>query len=616
MALVARRGPAPRVYHIWVGSRDLCLLFPSPFVALTDGSTFPASLVYSDSFPGSTDFHLRFKPYCRFWLYSTNRKNSSIRILLLFNMQAHSRLGHKFIPNKMHDVGLGHHHRSRLLVRIPNTHPLIIDTPSSNNTPIIPYLAVRGPPNEQGTMTPIILVGICLAGATCVILAISLVIRQQRKKASARTARTMERGVEAAKQSNEYQVQWRRSMSFNASHDTHVVNAVYGEKSRSSFESSDYHALSSNQIKVVNRAVITNSVISPVPKAALTSRMHPNLKAIDIQRANNPHAATRDYSSLVAPLPPAMFPTTPSSINTFYGPAIVRAHAEQNLPHSSAMRALAVAAGIATTPTSPTFEIHQQADKGEVELPIRFSPLRESTFGDGMKLGQHLGLRTSRENEREGVMSVQSANPQDHISPISQDGSSIRNVPSRPGTAGTFGQPLGSGFSFGSRVPYRTHRHAASSLSMADVKSVRISYASGQSSPGLAASFARSHSPHGSFSHSHGRTDSVASGTSNVITRKVQTVFPPLLPDELVLAVGDKVTLLETFDDEWCVVGRDRFGEVEVGAVPAYVFTKLRTGEKMERPMRSTSLGVKVEMSNAPGAAWSSRDEVISWSNF
>ncbi|KAF8747723.1 hypothetical protein RHS01_11278 [Rhizoctonia solani] len=311
-----------------------------------------------------------------------------------------------------------------------------------------------------------------------------------------------------------------------------------------------------------------------------------------------------------------MFPTTPSSINTFYGPAIVRAHAEQNLPHSSAMRALAVAAGIATTPTSPTFEIHQQADKGEVELPIRFSPFRESTFGDGMKLGQHLGLRTSRENEREGVTSVQSANPQDHISPISQDGSSIRNVPSRPGTAGTFGQPLGSGFSFGSRVPYRTHRHAASSLSMADVKSVRISYASGQSSPGLAASFARSHSPHGSFSHSHGRTDSVASGTSNVITRKVQTVFPPLLPDELVLAVGEKVTLLETFDDEWCVVGRDRFGEVEVGAVPAYVFTKLRTGEKMERPMRSTSLGVKVEMSNAPGAAWSSRDEVISWSNF
>lgn len=31
---------------------------------------------------------------------------------------------------------------------------------------------------------------------------------------------------------------------------------------------------------------------------------------------------------------------------------------------------------------------------------------------------------------------------------------------------------------------------------------------------------------------------------------------------------------MQTFDDEWCVVGRDRFGEVEVGAVPAYVFTK------------------------------------------
>jgi hypothetical protein len=270
----------------------------------------------------------------------------------------------------------------------------------------------------------------------------------------------------------------------------------------------------------------------------------------------------RDRSPLVAPLPPAMFPTTPSSINTFYGPAIARAHAEQSLPNSSAMRALAVAAGIATTPSSPNLETHQQADKAGVELPIRISPFRESTFGDGMKLGQHLGLRTSRETERGGVTSVSS---QERISPTSQDGSPVRNAAPRPGTAGTFGQPPGSGFSFGARVPYRTHRHAASSLSIADVRSVRISckfcvctpavigiltisyfiaaVASGHSSPGLAGSFAQGgHSPHGSFSHSHGRTDSAASGTSNVITRKVQTAFPPLLPDELVLAVGEKVS--------------------------------------------------------------------------
>ncbi|CEL55068.1 hypothetical protein RSOLAG1IB_01076 [Rhizoctonia solani AG-1 IB] len=531
-------------------------------------------------------------------------------------MQAHGRLRHKFAPNKMHHhTNAGRHHRSRLSVRIPDSHHPVLDTPTSaNNTPITPHLVMRGAPNQQETMTPIMLVGVCLAGAACVILAIALVIRQQRKKSSARTAKTMERGIEAAKKSNEYQVQWRRSTGGNASDDTHVVDAVYGEKVRSSFESSDYHAFSSNQPKAVNRAAITNSVILPVPMVALTARAHPNLKAIDVQRANNPHAVMRDRSPLVAPLPPAMFPTTPSSINTFYGPAIARAHAEQSLPNSSAMRALAVAAGIATTPSSPNLETHQQADKAGVELPIRISPFRESTFGDGMKLGQHLGLRTSRETERGGVTSVSS---QERISPTSQDGSPVRNAAPRPGTAGTFGQPLGSGFSFGARVPYRTHRHAASSLSIADVRSVRISFASGHSSPGLAGSFAQGgHSPHGSFSHSHGRTDSAASGTSNVITRKVQTAFPPLLPDELVLAVGEKVTLLQTFDDEWCVVGRDRFGEVEVGAVPAYIFTKLRAGEKMERPMRSTSLGVKVEMSSAPGAAWSSRDEVISWSNF
>jgi hypothetical protein len=40
------------------------------------------------------------------------------------------------------------------------------------------------------------------------------------------------------------------------------------------------------------------------------------------------------------------------------------------------------------------------------------------------------------------------------------------------------------------------------------------------------------------------------------------------------LTVYVQVTLLQTFDDEWCVVGRDRFGEVEIGAVPSYVFTK------------------------------------------
>ncbi|CAE7223567.1 unnamed protein product [Rhizoctonia solani] len=524
-------------------------------------------------------------------------------------MQAHGRLGHKFVPSKMHmSNGHARHHR-RLSVRIPDSRTPTLGTPNSaNNTPVTPRLVIRGTPNEQG-MTPIMLVGVCIAGAACVILAIGLVIRQQRKKSSAHTTKCMERGIQAAKKSNEHQLQWRGNTSGDASDDTHVVDAVYGEKVRSSFESSDYHALSSNKAKAVNRAALTNSVILPVPAAA---RAHPNLKAIDVKRANDPQAPALNRSPLVAPLPPALFPTTPSSVNTFYGPAIVRTHTEQNLSQASAIRALAIAAGVASIPSSPIQETQQ--GKTEAELPIKFSPFRESTFGDGMKLGEHLGIRASHDHQR-GETSVSSTSPSDR-SPRSQHAPSPQDTSARPGTAGTFGQPLGAGFSFGARVPYRTHRHAASSLSMADVRSVRISLASGQASPGLSGAFPQGHSPHGSFSHSHGRTDSAASGAANVVTRKVQTVFPPLLPDELVLAVGERVTLLQTFDDEWCIVGRDRFGEVEVGAVPAFVFTKLRSSEKIERPMRSTSLGVQVEMSSAPGAAWSSRDEVISWSNF
>ena len=63
--------------------------------------------------------------------------------------------------------------------------------------------------------------------------------------------------------------------------------------------------------------------------------------------------------------------------------------------------------------------------------------------------------------------------------------------------------------------------------------------ASGLSSP-IAGGF-RGHSP--SPSLSHGRTQSTGSAMG-VSTRKVQTVFPPLLPDELVLRAGEKVRVL------------------------------------------------------------------------
>jgi len=72
-----------------------------------------------------------------------------------------------------------------------------------------------------------------------------------------------------------------------------------------------------------------------------------------------------------------------------------------------------------------------------------------------------------------------------------------------------------------------------------------------------------------------------------------------VLPDELVLSLGEKVTVVRSFDDGWCIVGRDSVvtpGEIEMGAVPAWSFVKPVKGLKASRPMRTTSLGVTVEI--------------------
>lgn len=116
---------------------------------------------------------------------------------------------------------------------------------------------------------------------------------------------------------------------------------------------------------------------------------------------------------------------------------------------------------------------------------------------------------------------------------------------------------------------------------------------------------------------------SVASSASNVSSmfgvegRKIRQLFSPVLPDELVVSLGEKVTLVKAFDDGWCIVGRDSFikpGQVEMGAVPSWCFIKPVKGLKASRPMRTSSLGVTVEIDAGPG--FSSREEVISWSNF
>lgn len=133
----------------------------------------------------------------------------------------------------------------------------------------------------------------------------------------------------------------------------------------------------------------------------------------------------------------------------------------------------------------------------------------------------------------------------------------------------------------------------------------------------------------------------VSSSNSSVSTvhptsghlRKVRQLFNPVLPDELLItSVGEQLTVVDSFDDGWCVVGREASifsttkkslfntnpepkgdNEVELGVVPAWCFLKPVPGLKAERPIRSTSLGITVQME---GPGFSSRDEVRSWSNF
>lgn len=110
---------------------------------------------------------------------------------------------------------------------------------------------------------------------------------------------------------------------------------------------------------------------------------------------------------------------------------------------------------------------------------------------------------------------------------------------------------------------------------------------------------------------------SALSGASNATQKKVRQLFDPVLPDELVVSLGETLTTVQSFDDGWCIVGRDSMfkpGEVELGAVPAWCFVKPVKGLRAERPMRVSSLGVTVDLGAAPSVG--PRDNVMSWSNF
>ncbi len=112
---------------------------------------------------------------------------------------------------------------------------------------------------------------------------------------------------------------------------------------------------------------------------------------------------------------------------------------------------------------------------------------------------------------------------------------------------------------------------------------------------------------------------SMASSTTSSAggQKKVRQIFDPVLPDELVVSVGETLTLVQQHDDGWCIVGRDSVfkpGEVELGAIPSWCFLKPVKGLRAERPMRVSSLGVTVDLDPPPG--FGERENVMSWSNF
>lgn len=142
--------------------------------------------------------------------------------------------------------------------------------------------------------------------------------------------------------------------------------------------------------------------------------------------------------------------------------------------------------------------------------------------------------------------------------------------------------------------------------------------------------------PHGPYSRSS--FSSTCSGPLH--SRPVRQLFDPVLPDEFPLTrLGDYLSILESFDDGWCLVVRDTSrsrrsslastilairgknssnpsidaNQAEVGLVPAWVFVKPMKGLTVERPMRSSSVDALQPGLGAPGP---SRDTMISWSNF
>ncbi|KAG6880110.1 hypothetical protein C0992_005817 [Termitomyces sp. T32_za158] len=118
--------------------------------------------------------------------------------------------------------------------------------------------------------------------------------------------------------------------------------------------------------------------------------------------------------------------------------------------------------------------------------------------------------------------------------------------------------------------------------------------------------------------------NSPTTGTAHQVKR----VFEPVLPDELLIRAGESLTLVQSFDDGWCLVGRENnlfvatpkclfrpntiTGDgIELGVVPAWCFIRPTVGLHADRPIRSTSLGI-TQLNSREVA---SRDNIVSWSH-
>lgn len=139
------------------------------------------------------------------------------------------------------------------------------------------------------------------------------------------------------------------------------------------------------------------------------------------------------------------------------------------------------------------------------------------------------------------------------------------------------------------------------------------------------------------FSTASSLSESIISATSGRgsgrSVRKVRQAFNPVLPDELLISLGEKLIILQSFDDGWCVVGRENGflmsqsksllihkgvgtasggANTDLGMVPAWCFLKPVKGLRAERPVRSSSLSVMVQTDRSG----MDRNDTISWSNF